>query len=139
MPVADGVDPVKGGVETNVGKCYRPGCLRRAALKCGRCLQVQNDVVPIGKGNITAEQFCFNEKRRQIPRVFVKLGALKVRYCSGKCQELAWGQHHWEECVQVTLFATFNSNLLDDKLFSACSRESACGPQCGVRSGAEST
>jgi len=65
LPVADSVDPVKGGVETNVGKCYRPGCLRRAAHKCGRCLQVQ--------------------------------------YCSSKCQELAWGQHHWEECVQLVL------------------------------------
>ena len=37
--------------------------------------------------------------------MFVKLGALKVQYCSSKCQELAWGQHHWEECVQVTLLA----------------------------------
>jgi len=63
LPAADGVNPAMEGDETNVGKCYQPGCLRRAAHKCGRCLQVQ--------------------------------------YCSSQCQELAWGQHHREECDQL--------------------------------------
>merc|ERR1712192_130861 len=29
-----------GGSENFVGKCYQPGCLRRAAQKCRGCLQV---------------------------------------------------------------------------------------------------
>ena len=40
MSAAGGVDSAKEGEETIVGKCYKPGCLRRAAHKCRGCLQV---------------------------------------------------------------------------------------------------
>jgi len=30
-------------------------------------------------------------------------GCLQVQYCSKQCQELAWGQHHKEECFQLGL------------------------------------
>jgi len=63
LPAAASDDSAKEGVETIVGKCYQPGCLRRAAHKCRGCLQVQ--------------------------------------YCSKQCQELAWGEHHREECDQL--------------------------------------
>merc|ERR1719222_1062101 len=39
LPAAASVDAAKEGVEMIVGKCYQPGCLRKAAHKCRGCLQ----------------------------------------------------------------------------------------------------
>ena len=36
-----------------------------------------------------------------ISREICNIGAVKVQYCSKQCQELAWGEHHREECDQV--------------------------------------
>ena len=36
-----------------------------------------------------------------ISRDICNIGAVKVQYCSKQCQELAWGEHHREECDQV--------------------------------------
>ena len=57
MSAAGSVDSAKEGEETIVGKCYKPGCLQRAAHKCRGCLQVKDDAVPLVKDNRTADPF----------------------------------------------------------------------------------
>ena len=82
-------------------------CTEQLSHKCRGCLQVYHEVQPFGKDNTCITypvapkkgKLCCKEKT--ISGVFLTLGAVKVQYCSRQCQELAWAEHHREECDQV--------------------------------------
>ena len=71
-----------------------------------------------------------------ISREICNIGAVKVQYCSKQCQELAWGEHHREECDQVIFLPRRAQIKLQP---SCCSQLAPLQSACAVRTDAEST